>query len=220
MYVNQSIHRTQGVNAFGSCLLRAPADYVSIRCSVNRVAPAPADAFERARVDATAVRAAVRALGLADADVAASDTSLVEAYEGDYQHRKKVGYQASVLFHLILRDLTKLEVLLSTVVSAGVDTIGSVHAKTSRLKELRRDARQRAVRSARAKAEELAEAAGARIGAVLHLEDVNADDTSRRSHAPDIDLTEHDQESGAPAAHDPGSITIAAAVMACFAIVG
>ncbi len=219
MYVTQSISRAQGVNAFGSCLLRATPDHVSVRFAVNRIAVHPRDAFEVTRVAAHAVRACVRALGIAEADVAASDTSLSEAFEGDYQHRKKVGYQGSVRFHVILRDLATLEPLLSGVVDAGADTITSVHAKTSRLKELRREARARAVRSARAKAEELAVAAGATLGAVLHLEDVNPEDLSRRSHAPDIDLTEHDQDGVAPTAHDPGSITIAAAVMGCFALV-
>jgi uncharacterized protein YggE len=161
----------------------------------------------------------VRALGIADGDVAASETSLSEAFDGDYQNRKKIGYQGSVSFHVILRDPAKLEALLSDAVDAGADRITSVHAKTSRLRELRAEARQRAVRSARAKAEELAGAAGAKLGAVLHLEDVNPEDMSRRSHAPDIDLTEHDQDAAVPTAHDPGSITIAAAVMACFALV-
>jgi uncharacterized protein YggE len=219
MFIAQSIQRPQGVNAFGSCLLRAAPDYASVRFSVNRVAEHPREAFESARVMAKAVRACVRDLGIADGDVAASETTLSEAFSGDYQQRKKIGYTGSVEFHVILRELGKLEPLLVGVVDAGADRIVSVHAKTARLKELRAEARQRAVRSARAKAEELAAAAGAKLGAVLHLEDVNPDEMSRRSHMPDVDLTAHDQEGDAPSAHDPGSITIAAAVMACFALV-
>ncbi|HVV88780.1 MAG TPA: SIMPL domain-containing protein [Kofleriaceae bacterium] len=218
MYVNQSISRPQGVNAFGTCLLRAAPDHVSVRFAVNRVSAHPRDAFAAVRTAARAVRDCVRALGVADADVAASETTLADAHEGDYQHRRKVGYQGSVQFHAIVRDLAALEPLLVAIVDAGADTIVSVHPRTSRLRELRAQARANAVRSARAKAEALASAAGASLGAVLHLEDVNPDEMSRRSHAPDIDLTEHDQEAEAATAHDPGAITIAAAVMACFAL--
>lgn len=216
MYVNQSITRPGGVNAFGSCLLRVSPDHVSVRFAVNRVAAHPREAFALVRAAATSVRECVRALGVADGDVAASATSLAEAFEGDYQHRRKVGYLGSVQFHAIVRAPAALEPLLVAVVDVGADTIVSVHAKTSRLRELRAEARASAVRAARAKAESLAAAAGARLGAVLHLEDINPEDTSRRSHAPDIDLTGDDPE--VAGAHDPGAITIAAAVMACFAL--
>jgi len=155
----------------------------------------------------------------AAADVAASQTTLAEAYSGEYQKRTKIGYTGTVEFHVIVRDLTRLEPLLAAVVDAGADHIASVRARSSRLRELRAQARERAVRSARAKAEALAAAAGARLGAVLHLEDVNPDDLSRRSHAPDVDLSEHDQDGEAPSAHDPGNILVAGAVMACFALV-
>jgi len=219
MYINQSIQRPHGVNAFGSCLLRAMPDYASVRFSVNQIAPHPKDAFEAARTAAKSVRDYVRSAGIADGDVAASSTTLVEAFSADYQNRKKIGYQATVIFHVLLRDLGKLEALLSGVVDAGADTIVSVNAKSTKLKELRQQARENAVRSARAKAEELARAAGAKLGPVLHLEDVNPDEASRRSHAPDIDLTAHDQEAGAATVENPGSIVVAGAVMACFAIV-
>lgn len=207
------------MNAFGSCLLRATPDYASARFSVNRTEPLPKGAFEAARAAARIVRDKVRSLGIGDGDVAASDTSLVQAFSGDYQHRTKIGYQATVSFHVILHDLANLEALLSGVVDAGADTIVSVHSKTSRLKEIRREARENAVRSARTKAAELVTAAGARLGPVLHIEDVNPDDVSRRSHVPDIDLAAHDEQTGAPKAENPGSIVIGAAVMACFAIV-
>lgn len=217
MYVNQSIQRPHGVNAFGSCLVRADPDFASIRFAVTRLAAHPREAFAEARAVATTVRDCMRQLGIPDRDVAAADTTLSEAYTMPPE-RKKLGYEATVAFHVILHDLGKLEVLLAGVVDAGIDRIVSVGPKTSRLKEIRRDARERAVRAARAKAEELARAAGARLGAALHIEDVNADDTSRRSHAPDIDLSLHDESGSPPEAHSPGSITISAAVMMCFAL--
>jgi uncharacterized protein YggE len=220
MYVNQSIQRPHGVTVFGSSLIRVEPDYASLRFAVSRVLAKPKEAFDAARSGAAAVRAKLAELGVADRDVRASEVSLEEAYEGAYnQDRRKVGYRAQVAFHALVRDLAKIEPLLVGVVDAGADRIQSVHPKSSRLRELRRDARQRAVRSALAKAEEYAEAAGAKVGAVLHIEDVNPDEMSRRSHAPDVDLSEHDETQGAAEAINPGGIVIAGAVMASFALV-
>src|SRR5207245_1357189 len=101
---------------------------------------------------------------------------LTEAFGGSPNERKKIGYEATVPFHLILRELGKLEPLLSGVVDAGADRILSVHPKTSRIREVRKEARERAVKASRVKAEELAKAANAKLGAVLHIEDVNADE--------------------------------------------
>ncbi len=217
--VNQSITHPHGVNAFGSCLLRVTPDLVSVRFAVNRVAKHPREAFDLARTAARDVRAAVRTIGVSDGDVVASETSLSEAFTGDYNDRKKVGYEGTVEFHVLLRDLEKLEPLLAGVVDAGADRILGVNAKTTRLRELRVEARRRAVALARAKAEELVAAAGSKLGAVLHIEDVSPDSLQRRGHAPDVDLTESDEEADPPSAHDPGSLVIAAVVMVCFAIV-
>lgn len=219
MYVNQSIQRPHGVTVFGSSLTRVDPDYASLRFAVGRVLAKPKEAFAAAREGAAAVRKVLRELGVADRDVRASDVSLEEAWEGYNQDRRMVGYRATVAFHAIVRDFALVEPVLVGVVDAGADRITSVHPKTSRLRELRRDARMRAVEAARAKAEDYVKAAGATLGAVLHLEDVNPEDTSRRSHMPDVDLTAHDDATTGGEAQNPGGIVIAGAVMACFAIV-
>jgi uncharacterized protein YggE len=220
MYVNQSIQRPSGVTVFGSSLVRVDPDYASLRFSVGRVLPKPKDAFAAAREAAASVRTAIHDRGVADCDVRASDVSLEEAYEGPHQERRMVGYRATVAFHAIVRDFSLVEPVLVAVVEAGADRIHSVHPKTSLLRELRRDVRARAVQSARTKAEEYVRAAGASLGAVLHIEDVNPDEMSRRSHMPDVDLSAHDDAGGAAGqVQNPGGIVVAGAVMVCFAIV-
>jgi uncharacterized protein YggE len=223
MYVNQSIQRPHGINVFGSCLVRVDPDYASLRFSCTRTLAAPAEAFAAARGAARAVREKLTALSIAGRDVRESDVTLAQAYDGGYggAPRKMIGYCGTVTFHVIVTDLTRVEPVLVAVVEAGADIISSVHMKTTRLRELRSEARTLALKSARKKAEDYAHAAGVRLGSVLHVEDVNPDEISRRSHMPDVDLASHDE--GAPAAaeaQNPGSIVVAGAVMACFAIAG
>lgn len=218
MFVNQSIHRAQGINVFGSCLIRIDPDYASLRFACTRTTATPKEAFAAARGAARDVRAKLAALGIADRDVRESDTSMQQAYENAYnQPRRFIGYCATVTFHVILKDLSKTEDVLGGVVDAGADMILSTHNKTTRIRELRADARRRAFESARAKAEDYAKAANVKLGHVLHVEDVNPDDISRRSHAPDVDLSAHDDTASAEA-QNPGGIVIAGAVMACFSI--
>jgi uncharacterized protein YggE len=215
VYVNQSIQRPLGVTVFGSTLMRVDPDYASLRFAVTRLAAKPKEAFDEARAGAERVREVVRKLRVADRDVRSSGLSLAEEYVGYNQDRKMAGFRATIDFHAIVRDFAVVEPLLVAVVDAGADRIMSVHSKTSRLRELRKDARARAVAAARAKAEQYAAAAGAKLGAVLHIEDVNPDEMSRRSHMPDVDMAAEEQETEA---HNPGAIALAGAVMMSFAL--
>jgi uncharacterized protein YggE len=220
MYVNQSIQRPNGITVFGSCLVRVDPDFASIRFACTRTLGQPAEAFTAARGAARAVRERLALLGIPARDVRESDVSLAQAYDGGYnQARKMIGYCATVSFHVIVADLVEVEPVLVGVVDAGADIISSVHMKTKRLREVRSEARAEALRSARKKAEDYASAGGVRLGVILHVEDVNPDDISRRSHAPDVDLSSHDEAATPGEPQNPGSIVVAGAVMACFAIV-
>jgi len=216
MYVNQSIQRPAGITAFGSALLRVDPDYASLRFAVTRLAAKPKDAFDEARRGAEAVRAALRAMQVDSRDVRVSELTLAEEYVGFNETRRMAGYRASASFHAFVRDFARVEPVLVSVVDAGADRIFSVHHKSSRVREHRAEARTRAVHAARAKAEGYAAAAGCKLGAPIHVEDVNPDDISRRSHLPEVDLSAEEVETEPS---NPGAIAIAGAVLVCFAII-
>jgi hypothetical protein len=215
VYVTQSIQRPHGINVFGSSLIRVDPDYSSLRFAVSRVAAKPKDAFDETRRGADAVRAALMALKIDARDVRSGDLALAEEWVGYNENRRMAGYRATASFHAFVREFAKVEPVLVAVVDAGADRIHSVHHKTTRMREIRAEARKRAVEAAKAKAESYASAAGVKVGAPLHVEDVNPDDLSRRSHMPDVDLTAEETE---VEPSNPGSIVVAGAVMVCFAI--
>lgn len=219
MFVSQSIQRPQGINVFGSCLVRVEPDYASLRFSVNRVADKPAPSFAGARVAAAQVRTFLDTMGVPTSDVRTSRIALAQAYDGYGNERKFVGYRSTVSFLVLLADFDKLELVLQGIVESGVDSIDDVSFKTRRLREARAQARAGAIAAARIKAEGYAQAAGVKLGAALHIEDVNPEEASRRSHMPDLDLDAHDESSAGDTA-GPGSIVIAGAVMVCYAILG
>ncbi|HEX4513390.1 MAG TPA: SIMPL domain-containing protein [Polyangiaceae bacterium] len=172
MYVTQSIQRPHGINVFGSSLIRVDPDYSSLRFAVSRVAAKPKDAFDETRRGADAVRAALMALKIDARDVRSGDLALAEEWVGYNENRRMAGYRATASFHAFVREFAKVEPVLVAVVDAGADRIHSVHHKTTRMREIRAEARKRAVEAAKAKAESYASAAGVKVGAPLHVEDV------------------------------------------------
>jgi uncharacterized protein YggE len=216
MYVNQSIQRPVGVNVFGSRLIRVEPDYASLRFSVSSTRPEPKEALEETHAAADRSRQVLNAKKVDRRDVRASRVTLFQWHEGQNENRRAVGYRSQIGFQVFVRDLTTVEPLLLELVAAGAREIESVAYKTSRLQEIRKEARAAAIAAAKAKAEVYAQAAGQRVGKALHIEDINPDDFGRRSHLPDLDLSEDDPDAPNDVA---GSIVVAAAVMACFALV-
>jgi uncharacterized protein YggE len=186
---------------------------VRVRFKIVRVEQTPAAAFEAARAAVRAVRGALRLHGIGDAAVEGSRLDLKTATEYVDGARKFVGYLCQAAFAVESGALDDVEPLLVDVVAAGANEIEGVDFDVIAKRELRAEARRKAVAAARAKADLYAEAAGVRVGAVLHVEDVDPEQpgASRyRSHA----------EAAATTAQDlaPGHIVVSAAVILGYAV--
>ncbi len=217
MYLHQTIQRPFGINVFGSSVIRAKPDHAVLSFAVTRTHDKPSEAFAAARKATDDVRAFLGAGGLAGADVQISRPTLRQAMRGYGDKLEYLGYTARASFQVHLRDLDRLEHVLSGLVEAGVDVIEGTDLQSARLGELRAEARERALKAAQRKAEGYAKAAGLELGRVMHIEDVSPDDLkSRRGHGAELALGEDDGPSGP---FDPGSIEINAAVMVAFEIV-
>lgn len=214
MNVDQTIRNPLGINVFGSTLIRIEPDIASLNFAVTHLDKHPKDAFREARSVAQKVRAYLAQAGIPD--VSSSHISLSEEREYSGQHRRLLGYSARVAFNVLLRDLNRVEEILSGIVDAGANQISSVEFQTTRLKQVRAEARQRAVAAARQKAEIYCEAAKVKLGSVLHIEDVNPDQL--RGYEGHVFHEVAPDDEGPLQAIDPGSIVVRAAVMIAFRI--
>jgi uncharacterized protein YggE len=97
--------------------------------------------------------------------------------------------------------------------------VSSVDFQTTKLREHRTEARRQAVNAAREKAEVYCGAAGATLGRVLHIEDVNPESLSgmREGHAQNK-VSMADTDVVTISALDPSSIVIAAAALVVYSI--
>lgn len=206
--VMQMVEHPWGISAFGAASVKAMPDLVRVRFKIVRVEQAPAAAFEAARAAVGAVRGALREHGIADTAVEGSRLDLKTATEYVNGTTKFVGYRCQAAFAVESGALDDVESLLVDVVTAGANEIESVDFDVIAKRELRAEARRKAVAAAREKADLYAEAAGVRLGAVVHIEDVDPEQpgASRyRGHA----------EAAAATAQDlaPGHIVVSAAMI-------
>ena len=199
---------------FGSAVLYVEPDIASLHFTVSRLEQHPKDAFAATREAAQKVRDYLAQAGIEE--VGSSRISLTQSFRFIGGENKFLGYEAEVAFHLSLSDLDRIEEILVGVVDAGVNEI-SVDFRTTRLKELRIDARSRAVIAAREKAEVYCKAAGVTLGAVLHIEDVNPDQLRGHEQNQSI-LRLQALDASSMQAFDPGNIAVKGAVMMTFAL--
>lgn len=214
----QQIERPHGVTTFGSHLVRVTPDRAVVRVAINRTAAAPADAFRDAREATAAVRAFLRGEGLDDRDIRTSEITLQTQYRHANGGREFVGHHAHVQVGIVLADASRVEPLLVGVVERGADQVVSVSFTTTQLREHRATARTAAIAAARAKAVLYCEAAGCKLGKVLHIEDIDPTHVGRREYGHVVDTDAAQLGDADPGAYHPGSITVSGAVVMAFAI--
>jgi uncharacterized protein YggE len=217
MYVVQSIRNPSGISVFGSYVMRVEPDVALVTFAVAHSKPEPPAAFAATRQAVADVRAYLRDADVPPADVQTSVVHLSAEWHGYGKERVFLGYEARTSLSVRLTDLRRFEEILAGVVQAGANQIQSTEFQTTRLLELRAQARRGAFAAARRKGELYAEEAGVRLGEVLHVEDVNPDGVrGRESHGADASSLESDGDALQPST--PGSIQVQAAVQVMFAI--
>ena len=211
MYVHQALNNPFGISVFGSAIIRVDPDIVSLHFAVSRVEKNPKNAFQNTRAAMEQARGYLAQAQIQD--VGTSRVGLSEIFDGTT--RRFTGYRAHADIHVLLRDLGRMEEIISGVVDAGVNNVSSVNFQTTRLKELREEARRRAFNAARQKAVVYCETASVHLGPVIHIEDLNPDQLQGGGHVP---REPQSDDEGPLRAVNPGSITVGGAVMVAFEI--
>ncbi|MFF4893538.1 SIMPL domain-containing protein [Micromonospora chersina] len=209
----QLIERPWGVTAYGAASVKSMPDMVRARFRVVRVEQKPSDAFATAAEAVRAVRQALRNYDIPDSAVERSRLDLKSSWSGYGPDRVFLGYQCQASFAMESGRLDVVQQLLDDVVAAGANEIEAVDFDVTTKAEMRAEARRQAVAAARRKAELYAEAAGVRLGAVVHIDDVDPENVGHeryRGHG----------SGGEASAQDlaPGHVVVSAAVILGFSI--
>jgi len=161
--------RTISVSAVGS--VQAEPDTAMITTGVESQADTAREALARNSVLMSKVIDGLRAAGLDAKDIQTSALQLNPRYQ-NYQagvEPKIVGYTASNQVHLTLHDVTRVGDILDKAVTLGANRINGISFRVSRAEELEDEARTRAMKNARRRAELYAAAGGVTLGPIVTI---------------------------------------------------
>ncbi len=117
----------------------------------------------------------LKALGIAEADISTAGLSIQPEYDYSAKGgRKFLGYHLTRGIEVVVRDLDKIGDVLLKATTAGINNVSDPALESSKAEALGRDALAKAAEDARAKAKVLADALGAKLGAV-HTLNANAE---------------------------------------------
>ncbi|MGW6742679.1 SIMPL domain-containing protein [Streptomyces sp. NPDC055025] len=212
----QSIDAPWGVSVFGAASVDAVPDVARLRVAIKQMRQKPGEAFEVTRTAVNRIRDAVRGHGIPDAAVSTSRLNLESSWTYGNERTFR-GYECTASFVVELRELDILETVLVDIVEAGANQVDGVEFDVSTKKELRAQARTAAVAAAREKAVLYTEAAGVRLGPVIHIKDVDSEQMWNSHHGHG-----HGRGGGGDGEGDlaPGKVSVSAGVLVGFSIIG
>lgn len=159
------------VSVTGTGTARLTPDIVIVTLGVQTQDPQVARAVQDNNTRASRVTEAVRAAGVAAADIQTSDFSVWSQQNYDPQGNPtgEITYNASNTLTLTLRDVSKLGDLLQSALESGANTVQNVAYSVADPSEALDKARLEAIQDAHDQAAQLADAAGAQLGPAFDL---------------------------------------------------
>jgi uncharacterized protein YggE len=146
-------------------------DTASVIVGVNIVEKTLSSAQEKATMQMTAVIDALKAAGIDEKDIQTVNYSvnILQDYDQSGNPTTINGYQVSNQVNVTVRDLDKLGSILDTVVGQGANAIYGISFYVDDPSAAASQARTLAVEDAKKKADELAAAAGMKVGRILSI---------------------------------------------------
>ncbi len=159
---------------------------------------------------------ALKAAGVADADIQTANLSLQPTY--DYSSSKQfiTGYATDNVVSITVRDLTKVGETVDAAVDAGATQVNGINFRVDDQAKVEAQARQAAMKDAKSKADALTSAAGVNITGVASISEVSS---------PIPQPYPYDLSGSAPAADtravtpvEPGKVTLEVTVTVTYLI--
>jgi uncharacterized protein YggE len=161
---------SRSVQVSGAALLNVPPDRALIQLGIETNGLTVYEVEQSNSRTMAAIRKALKDQGIEDKDIA-TDWYVVQPVYEDYGSLKFKGYRISNTVAVTLRDVSKTNAVVAAALNAGANQVANVEFYVSDLRTYRDQARQLAVQAAAEKAQALADAAGADVGCVLHIQE-------------------------------------------------
>lgn len=163
---------TLSVSGTGSVSVKPDVADVTVGVTVQRDNAGDAAADAANVMDA--VITAVKALGIAEEDIQTTTLNLSPVYDYDRTPYRLVGYTASNMVTVTVRDLAQTGPVIDAATGAGATDVNGISFRLQDQSAAETEAREMAVRAARAKADTIATTAGTEITGIISIAETNA----------------------------------------------
>lgn len=173
LFVNPPARAESGVTGLrqvtvvGHGEIKGKPDTAQVQIGVENEAATTKEALAQNSAQVAVIIEQLKKLGIAEKDMQTSNFSISAKYDKD--GRQVTGYNVSNSVSVKIRQLDKAGALLDQVVQAGANRIYGINFSVDDPSALLNQARDKALADAKAKAGQLAQGAGAKLGQVLVL---------------------------------------------------
>ena len=164
----QEIKQIPLINVSGEGKVKITPDQASISISQETKGAKATDVKKENDQKIEAILKVIKKMNIATSDFATQRVALNPNY--NYE-KKKQEYVASQTIVILLKDLSKYDLLMDALVDAGVNRIDNVEFKSSKLASLQSEARKLAVKDAKLKAEDFVSVLGQKVGKAITISD-------------------------------------------------
>lgn len=215
--VNALASEPRAITVTGSCHQEATPDRGSIILTSVVVDKDLKAAARKAGERYERVREAVKRLGLEDLEVRTTEYQLHELKEWEKDRQVSKGFQCRMGIRVETSNLQRLGEVIAIGAREGIEESGQLQAflSTAKQKSVRLSCLKDAALDARAKAEKLADALGAKLGDVISITEGGAD--APAPPRPQLEaMSMRSSKDMAPPSIEPGREEISASVQVSF----
>ena len=169
--VNESFSETTSryLSVVGEGSVPATPDLAVILLGVTHQAKTAGEAMEKVNKDAVALLKDLAESGIGARDIQTDQLIVSPLWTNDAEIRRIMGYEASNMLSVRVRDIPKLGAVLDSALSAGSNDFSGLRFSVQNLAPYKEKARAAAVKDAISRAAGLADAAGVTLGPIITL---------------------------------------------------
>ncbi len=196
----------------GEYELRTTPDILNLSLSIAETGFEVATARDSVEVRSRELLASLASLGIAGEDISSAQLQITPHYNWNNRAQIYAGTEVSRTIVVTLKDLSRYDQLIRSIIDAGVARIHSTTLSSSQEKTLREEALRGAIDDGRKKAQIMIAHLPERLGPVYAI-------SSQPSRAPHLQARYQLAEAGGQSAFEPGTIVFTESVQIVFYLV-
>lgn len=203
------------ITVTGEGKVKVVPDEVSISVSAQSKGAKAVDVKKENDTKVDAVLKYLKKMGIDAKDFQTTRVNLNDQY--DYE-KKKHNYYAIQSIQILVKDLTKYDVLMEGLVDSGINNISNIEFKSSKIAVYQSEARKLAIQNAKLKAQDYVGALGQKIGMAWSITD-NSQDSYPRPRYETMSMKMAQDVMGGNETLAAGEIEVVATVSVSFLLV-